>query len=249
VLNKHKETEIGQILKIDKRPNPAMDPRKNIRTFNWEGIHFEVSPKRDGSLEEAKDMHSQYANDLNLMAYNFNNSFNRNNSDSPKENHNVQIEAIPKISNRLGNKMSMNFIMKERCGTNNTTSSSGTNGEERAQPGLSNKNSGTDEDLSTEETIAATKRSETNLVQPEINIVDQKNQKLQRPPSPIANKSIVSKKLSNKLFQFKHNGSNDENVKVQWDDNIGMAKFKDKIMNLKSQIQEDIDELSGEEDQ
>jgi hypothetical protein len=97
------------------------DHKLGIRVFNWEGIHFEVSPKRDGSCESSHNMKKDYNEDMNLMVYNFNSSINRNGSESPKPSVPSKAkgnEVQKKIVN-MYNKTTNNFVkkMKKSNGT------------------------------------------------------------------------------------------------------------------------------------
>jgi hypothetical protein len=180
-----KETEVGQINGCNENPKlggntnteETEDKPKSVRTFNWEGIHFEVSPRIEGSPNRAEDLKSNYSSDINLMSYNFNGSSNRNHADSPSTDFAAESSKIRK---KFINRASMNNLPKERSCTNNTTSSTLTNNtEDRTEKvpfGKSSKNSGLDESSNAEENQSQLKDCEPPT------------QKIPRPPSPIANK-------------------------------------------------------------
>lgn len=181
-LCKQKDIERGYVpILTEQRLNP--NKNRDIRSFNWEGIHFEVSPKRDGSIEEVKEMQAEYTQQLNLMRYNFNGSFTRNSSESPKNGQGDEtIRKVQKIRGRG----SMKFIKsKERCGTNNTTSTTVTNNEEKCEK-TQHKNSGIYEEINGGGDENSSKDINSQEERP-LN-------KPTRPPSPIASKCI-SKKL------------------------------------------------------
>ena len=97
--NRSKEGEQGQIIPLDRKStNPSMDESKSaVRAFNWEGIHFEVSPKQDGSYDLANNLQPEYASDMNLMSYNFNGSAQtpqRTGTESPQ----TELHSNKKIS-------------------------------------------------------------------------------------------------------------------------------------------------------
>ncbi len=82
-----KEMHLPAISEKRKRPQETRsqlkgaEPTKDqIRAFNWEGIHFEITPRREGS--SCDSMRPGYQDDMNLMHYNFNCSTNRVGSDS-----------------------------------------------------------------------------------------------------------------------------------------------------------------------
>ena len=79
VHGRSKEGEQGHIVQPERWPAPthqlsgtASDKeRLGVRAFNWEGIHFEVSPRRDDATSVPR-MNAHYADDMNLMQYYFN---------------------------------------------------------------------------------------------------------------------------------------------------------------------------------
>ncbi len=115
--NRSKEGEQGQIVPLEKRVPPADEAKSGIRAFNWEGIHFEVSPKRDGSCDSVNGLQPEYVNDMNLMFYNFNGSnpqCPRNGSESP---HPEPISEAPlKKVPAMHNKTSSNFAKSWKRG-------------------------------------------------------------------------------------------------------------------------------------
>lgn len=121
MYTRQKEGEQGQILPLERKPNHMVpeDPNAGIRAFNWEGIHFEVSPKRDGSSDSAQNM-KDYQNDMNLMCYNFNGLTNqqiRNASESPNPDSIPDIPTKKIIS--IFNKTSNNFGNSWKLSKNN----------------------------------------------------------------------------------------------------------------------------------
>lgn len=154
--------------------------KERLRIFNWEGIHFEISPKRNDSTKNDKDLQKEYSKELNLMSYNFNDAINRNSSDSPKE-------SKKNYPNRENKRVSKNISLKERNeNNNNSISTNVTNNEERVEKSHhtnSNKGSMIEEDLSTTEDIFHGVKGS-----PKITKTDQKNQDLLRPPSPVTTK-------------------------------------------------------------
>ena len=120
-INRSKETEQGYIVPIDRRIDHTKSVVSNeaqklsVRAFNWEGIHFEVSPKRDGSCDSS-NMHMDYANDMNLMAYDFNGSINRNGSESPKPDNIVRRDTADRKHLTIQSKTTSNFASKKAKG-------------------------------------------------------------------------------------------------------------------------------------
>lgn len=169
-LNRPKETEI----QTKQNCNPCEDNQRkeDIRTFNWEGIHFEVSPKRDGSLEDEKSLRKEYSKELNLMCYNFNGSLEKSTPQAITSRGN-KIKKRPKKFNGI----------KERCATNGTIQQA--RNEERIN--LTNIKSGKKEEHII---LAENKELEQNIIKSAE--TDLKNLKPPRPPSPIANKCNFS---------------------------------------------------------
>eukprot|EP00826_Nyctotherus_ovalis_P040842 TRINITY_DN4058_c0_g1_i7.p1 TRINITY_DN4058_c0_g1~~TRINITY_DN4058_c0_g1_i7.p1 ORF type:complete len:344 (+),score=40.09 TRINITY_DN4058_c0_g1_i7:147-1178(+) len=86
----------------------------NVRAFNWEGIHFEVIPKRDNSLTSINDLQSSYKTDINLMSYNFNNCASKQPpSLSTSHSYLAETKAIPAY-----NKTSNDFYKGRRTNAN-----------------------------------------------------------------------------------------------------------------------------------
>ena len=110
---------------LDKKP--GVDAKLSIRAFNWEGIHFEVSPKQDLSLDSGKNMKEDYINDMNLMEYNFNNK-KLSDSVSPKP-------EIQKQSLSIYNKTMKNFNISNKRGSNHKMKNS--NNKEESQQNIS----------------------------------------------------------------------------------------------------------------
>lgn len=84
--------------------NSELMEENNVRAFNWEGIHFEVIPKRENSLTSINDLQSSYKTDMNLMSYNFNSS--------------TQQTASKPLSIPACNKTSSDFYKGRRANVN-----------------------------------------------------------------------------------------------------------------------------------
>ncbi len=83
-----------------------------VRAFNWNGIHFEVSKKKDGPIDSARHLRKNYSKEMNLLFYNFNGA--------QEETH-----AKSFIEDPPQNKTSMNFYArseKQREITNSPSS-------------------------------------------------------------------------------------------------------------------------------
>jgi len=157
-----------------------------IRAFNWEGIHFEISPKKPEETVEKQGFCAEYSKEMNLMNYNFNNSITRNQSESPRgTNQEAHIAAEKKLTK----KNSMNLILKEKYETETSrTSSTTTNTNddriEKTRPCYIKKLSEDDND----DSMKNIKRS-PRAVFGQPNSIEVGG-RIQSPPNPITNTSI-----------------------------------------------------------
>ena len=65
----------------------------NIRAFNWEGIHFEITPRNTETDSNGNQM-TEHFQDMNLMNYNFNgenSSSGRHKNNMNKQNYNENL--------------------------------------------------------------------------------------------------------------------------------------------------------------
>jgi len=207
VLSTTKGMERGSAEETKERGRESLpEGRKvDVRTFNWEGIHFEVSPKKIDPALLGKDMQPAYAKEMNLMHYDFNNSINRNRSESPKQD----LNAKESNRNALHKKTSMNFAIKEKCenDANRTTSTTAnTISEERREKyhlAVSKKNSGIEEEIGSDDSSNPTAKKIANRSprcgEPAVLLLNrgipaanvQTGDRIKSPPSPMANNSKV----------------------------------------------------------
>ncbi len=234
---------------------PAEQPKPGVRTFVWEGIHFEVSPKKNlpspANPALAPGMQIAYSKEMNLMDYDFNNSISRNRSESPKEEK-------PRVERK---RSSMNFGTKDPNRTLSTTANTNSEDHKGKSRPVAEKRGSVEEETGTDDSTCDNNKAARSPKGPELpkHFVraqakgGQASDRVQSPPTPAAN--TISMKLRSVIFQHKpvegeelaacgneilHNKSGSY---MRW------MKYRDKMVDLKSQIQEDIDELSSEDEQ
>jgi len=101
--NKQSRSFISYKKKEKKQLNKSeLIQESEVKAFNWEGIHFEVIPKRENSLTSINNLQSNYKTDMNLMVYNFNNSttipiHNKTLNDFNKSRRRANINRSPLV--------------------------------------------------------------------------------------------------------------------------------------------------------
>ncbi len=228
-----------------KGPTEPTQPQKKtekVRTFNWEGIHFEVSPKKGTVAPDmrATAVHAAYSKEMNLMDYDFNNSINRNRSESPKE------ESEP---HTLQKRKSMNFALKDMSKAEESARTIDQRKDKQRTFGSKKSSGGTEDETGTNDSRHSSESPHPEALARWVPKSGKVDGRIRSPPiTQIAN--TISKKLKTVISQHKPG-------EAGWNDvlhdkckrYLGWLKCRDKMVDLRSQIQEDIDELSSEDEQ
>ena len=172
------------------------EQQAKIRTFNWEGIHFEISPRKPETGSREAELQAQYSKEMNLMKYNFNNSTasNRNRSESPRPDPDKDISSVKTIK-PMSKKESVKVVFKEKheIEANQTASTTANaNDDERIEKRAAAINKGQEECPETDDGLKNSK--EMNKSQR--STFGQANSaqvagRIQSPPNPITNTSNI----------------------------------------------------------
>jgi hypothetical protein len=219
------------------------------QSFVMSGISYEVHHDRGASREHLKGRRSK---DMNLMFYDFNNSALRMASESPQPHEESQEELHRRhVEPRrmvYPHKTSEHFYRPSAWNKSNHTGSTFDGTVEK--PSVQHQ--------------SMIEEDETHLLQSPLTLQNQAqnaraavhdSQRTRSPPplpppathgNPVAQPAIVQR-LANALHLSKHVPEGRRPNDCLARDSEGMAKFRDKILSMKSHIQEDINELSSED--
>ena len=234
---------------LQRRPDPGADSPVSTaaQSFVMSGISYEVHRDRGASREHLKGRRSK---DMNLMFYDFNHSALRMASESPQPHDESQEE----LHRRQGeprhivypHKTSEHFYRPSAWNKNNHSGAT--------YDGVVEKPSVQHQSMIQED--------ETQLLQSPVVLHNHAhnvrtgahdNQRTRSPPphvpahgNPAAQPAIVQI-LSNVLYLPKPAAEARRPADCLARDSEGLAKFRDKILSMKSHLQEDINELSSED--